>query len=169
MFGSYNFENIQTAYALGRYFGITSELAHQGIAAYAPKNNRSQVIHQQGNLIILDAYNANPSSMEAALESFASLDTELPKMAILGDMLELGSISEEEHLNLLHLSQKLGIETLLCGPLFIEAAKQVKGFEGSVFEEKERMAEYLSKQELSHAILIKGSRGMKLETLLPFL
>lgn len=167
LFGKYNFENIQTAYALGKYFRISPKAIHEALSEYQPKNNRSQIIEQHGHLIILDAYNANPSSMEAALRSFHTLDTELPKLAILGDMLELGQISDEEHFNLIQLVQTLGIEALYCGELLKKASLQVEGFRGQAFANKEELMQCLTDRSAQpSAIFIKGSRGLALEDVL---
>ena len=100
LFGEYNFANVATALCIGKYFDVEDAGAHQAIAAYQPANQRSQLIQKEGNTIILDAYNANPSSMELALRSFAKINSKY-KVVILGDMNELGEISQEEH-------QKLG-------------------------------------------------------------
>ena len=166
LIGTYNFENIQTAYAVGRYFGLSPELIHRGIANYVPQNNRSQLVEQNGHLIILDAYNANPSSVEVALESLHSLSTELPKVAILGDMLELGSISEAEHQAIAQQADQLPIEPIFCGKRFLQAKlPHQKGF-----ETREALENHLKENPLKpSAILVKGSRGMALEKLLAVL
>ena len=110
--GDYNFDNIMAAVAIGKNFGIDIKNIKKGIESYEPKNNRSQVLKKAQNTIYLDAYNANPSSMEAALRNFAAMH--LPNsMAILGDMFELGKYAEEEHINMIKLCTSLGLLKVL--------------------------------------------------------
>jgi UDP-N-acetylmuramoyl-tripeptide--D-alanyl-D-alanine ligase len=116
--GAYNYGNIATAAAVGQYFEVAPADIASAIAAYVPENNRSQLIQKGELTIVLDAYNANPTSMANALESFASLEGN-PKMVILGDMLELGEASMEEHRRILSLVQTLPIDkVVLVGPEF---------------------------------------------------
>lgn len=165
LFGDFNFANIETAFCIGRYFKVSDEAIAQAVSAYLPQNNRSQTKDTAHNTILLDAYNANPSSVTAVLQSFATLNTSLSKLAILGDMLELGTISAEEHANIIALAKKLQIETYFCGPLFFEHQEENDLL--LFFKSKVELVEHISKYSLkNHYILLKGSRGMRLETLL---
>lgn len=121
--GTYNFENVAVALAIGKYFGVEDVLANRAVADYVPGNMRSQVITQGSNTIIMDAYNANPSSMESAIENLAGLRAER-KVAILGDMFELEDLAEEEHRKLGAVLKEKGIgEVFLCGALMKSAAE----------------------------------------------
>ncbi len=162
--GRHNLQNIMTAIAVGKYFKVSSHLIVEGIAEYVPSNNRSQRLEHKEVGVYLDAYNANPSSMRAALLNFAA-EAKGPQTVILGDMLELGKTAATEHLDIAQLAQSLAFENItLVGPLFAAAAKELG------------LPHFLSAQELRNALdwpalvgtelLIKGSRGMKLELLL---
>ena len=165
LFGDFNFANIEAAFCIGRYYKVPDKTIAQAVSAYLPQNNRSQIKNTEHNTILLDAYNANPSSVSAVLQSFASLNTSLTKLAILGDMLELGTISAEEHANTISLAKKLEAKTYFCGPLFFEHQEENNLL--LFFKSKVELVEYLSKNSLEmHYILLKGSRGMRLETLL---
>ncbi|MCU0448413.1 MAG: UDP-N-acetylmuramoyl-tripeptide--D-alanyl-D-alanine ligase [Bernardetiaceae bacterium] len=168
LLGAYNFDNVLTALAVGRYFGVPDEAAHAAVRAYAPTNNRSQVVRGASNTIIADAYNANPSSMEAALESFARLPA-ARKVAILGDMRELGTYAPERHLAVLdHLDRLHLAQVYVCGPEF--AAARLPRHQAQAFLTKDELADSLAAHPVrdSH-VLLKGSRGIGLETLLPLL
>ena len=132
------------------------------MAAYAPGNMRSQVIRKGTNTIILDAYNANPSSMEAAIDNLARMKDKR-KVAILGDMYELEGEAEEEHRRIGALLREKGIEeAYLCGPLMKSAMSTFK--QGKFFENRGALINALKANPLSGAtVLIKGSRGMKME------
>lgn len=167
LLGRYNFENLLTAYAAGITFDVKTEDIHDALKSYEPKNNRSQWIETKaGNDIILDAYNANPSSVEPALKSFNEFETEKPKLVLLGDMLELGETSVVEHENIVHLLRVLGFdEVILTGTEFRKTAGDF-----SVFSSTKETIEYLKNQKIENrAILIKGSRSLKLETLVEYL
>ena len=160
--GLYNLTNIIAAIAIGDHYDVSPEDIKKGIESYIPSNNRSQIIKQNGNTIVLDAYNANPSSMEAALKNFSQLEGK--KVAFLGDMFELGDDAKSEHQYIAALATSLGIETLyLLGAHFfevdIETAMQFKSFED--FKEHAETPQFENVN-----ILIKGSRGMALERLL---
>jgi UDP-N-acetylmuramoyl-tripeptide--D-alanyl-D-alanine ligase len=115
--GRYNFENIAAALCIAKYFKVDPLLANRAVAEYEPANMRSQIIHKGTNTIILDAYNANPSSMEAAIENLAKMNAPR-KVVVLGDMYELGSESNEEHRRLGALLMETGMkEVYLCGQL----------------------------------------------------
>ena len=161
--GVYNFFNIVVAFSIGKHFNIKTENIKKAIERYAPNNNRSQIINTSKNKIILDAYNANPSSVKAALENLANLE-ENRKLAILGDMLELGEYSIEEHQGIIDLTKNLQIDTLIVGPHFFETNSTNK------FKSFDSLVEHCKQLNLeNHTILIKGSRGMKLERLLKFI
>jgi UDP-N-acetylmuramoyl-tripeptide--D-alanyl-D-alanine ligase len=160
--GGYNFDNIATALAVGKYFNVAPEKAHAAIAAYAPQNNRSQLEVRGTNRLIMDAYNANPSSMEAALRTLAGMKAPI-RVAILGDMYELGNEGPTEHERMARLAAELGIEEVwLCGELMQDGKKGHAG--AKYFATKEELIAYLKAHLPQHAIvLVKGSRGMGLE------
>jgi UDP-N-acetylmuramoyl-tripeptide--D-alanyl-D-alanine ligase len=161
LFGSYNFENLLAAVSIGYHFGVNPEAVREAIASYIPANNRSQVKETAKNLLILDSYNANPSSMERALLSFSKADYK-NKMIILGDMLELGKESDHEHQKVLILAEQLGFgKAIFVGPVFRRMAG-TSGF--TAFETSLQAREYLKKiRPACFSILIKGSRGIRLE------
>ena len=161
--GSYNIANMELAAAVGLEFDLTPDQISKGLAAYRPENNRSQIIRRHGFTIIMDAYNANPSSMKVALENLAQLPGQ--QIAILGDMFELGKHAREEHQTIADLAAQLGIDQIhLIGEHFnsIESA-QAKCFKG--FDEFQTFAKNL-KFERGSTVLVKGSRGMALERVL---
>ena len=162
LIGKYNYTNIAIACTIGNYFKVSDLDIKKAIEAYIPDNNRSQIIKKPLNKIILDAYNANPSSMKAALENFSSIN-EKHKTIILGDMFELGTTSFEEHQNIVALVEKLDFDnSFFVGEHFYQAKTQ-----NLAFKTYEELLEYLKKNPLKHqSILIKGSRGMRLERLL---
>src|SRR5690606_19261390 len=122
LIGAYNFENIAAALCIGKYFDVNPEEANAAVAAYRPENMRSQVVQKGSNTIILDAYNANPSSMQAAIENLLAMPGDR-KILILGDMFELGDESEREHRHLASLIRQHGFrEVYLCGALMAVAA-----------------------------------------------
>lgn len=159
--GLYNYHNALCAACVGAYFKIENNLIDEAIAQYEPTNNRSQLKKTTHNSLILDYYNANPSSMQAAIENFSAMNAQ-HKMLILGDMLELGETSVQEHqqvVSLLH--QKKLHDYILVGPIFSEIEK-----EKSFLNAKEA-ASFLQQQEIKNkTILIKGSRGIALEQVL---
>jgi UDP-N-acetylmuramoyl-tripeptide--D-alanyl-D-alanine ligase len=168
LIGDYNFENILAAACIGNFFGLSESQIKKGIEGYVPSNNRSQVIQTEHNLLLLDAYNANPSSMKAAIENFSQMN-QPNKMVILGDMLELGADSEKEHDAIATLLKKNNIQrVLLVGPLFKVAAKQLSS--ALTFINSDELVDYLKQNSIQNStILIKGSRGMKLEKVTGFL
>ena len=164
--GSYNFENIAVALAIGAFFGVPSEAANAAISAYNPTNNRSQTVQKGTNTLLLDAYNANPSSMVAAVENFARLKAER-KMVILGDMFELGEDAPAEHLALGKLVAKGNFDVvILAGKLMQDALPALPN--AFYFPDKFSLHNWLldHPQQNTH-VLIKGSRGMGLETVVP--
>lgn len=173
LIGNYNLFNIAAAIAIGKYFKIAPHDIKDAIESYIPDNNRSQRQNTERNILILDAYNANPSSMQAAVENFAILKSDLPKTVILGDMLELGEYSHFEHMQIITLLQIKGIKNIyLVGKNFGDAAASVGALEPSthIFNNVEQLNAYLQNNPLSgKTILIKGSRGTHLEKAVEFL
>ena len=165
LIGKYNFTNIAASVTIGKYFNISEQDIKNALENYFPNNNRSQVIETRFNKIILDAYNANPSSMAAALENFSMLKSK-NKTVILGDMFELGQNCDEEHQEVADLARKLNIKNIfLVGEHFYKTNTEARQFVN--FEE---LKKYLTINKLkNNSILIKGSRGMKLERVLEFL
>jgi len=166
LIGKYNYNNIAAAIAIGNYFNIAVNDIKIAIENYTPTNNRSQIIRKGTNKIILDAYNANPSSMQAALENFAQLE-DLDKIIILGDMFELGESAVIEHQKIAELATSSGFkEVYLIGKAFsTTSAKNAFIFES--FENFKNTTNFIKFKNSS--ILIKGSRGMALERILDFL
>lgn len=164
--GRHNFFNIMTAIALGLYFKVPGEKIKSAIEAYKPANNRSQIIRQDSNTYLLDAYNANPSSMQAALETLAELPAQ-HKVAILGDMLELGDSSPEEHQAILSFCKrrKIADQIVLVGPEF--ARTTWRQSDAHHFPDTAAARAWLRAQHFKETLfLIKGSRGIRLEGLL---
>ena len=166
LIGDYNFDNILAALCIGKYFGVPSIAANKAIEEYDPTNNRSQIVKTEKNELILDSYNANPTSMRAAIENFASLQKE-NKVLVLGDMYELGEESEQEHAMIGALLNLLSdTKIILIGKHMKAAFNECTS--AQYFETKEAAVEYLKENSiLSSIILLKGSRGMGLETLAP--
>ena len=167
LYGSYNLDNIRAAMAAGLLFDVPVSEIIDAVSAYRPSNNRSQVVDTGRNTVVRDAYNANPSSMEKALSSFAALLSER-KMVILGDMLELGIASAAGHASVVRQALNLGAaEVVLVGPLFREAAVNSPA---RLFASVEEASEWLrSVKPEGFTILVKGSRGMMLEKVYPLL
>jgi UDP-N-acetylmuramoyl-tripeptide--D-alanyl-D-alanine ligase len=167
LIGNYNFENILAAACIGDYFNVTEEQIKNGLENYIPSNNRSQVMQTKSNLLLLDAYNANPSSMNAAIQNFAQMNQQ-NKMVILGDMLELGEESTKEHDAIVNLLKEKNISNaLLVGPYFKESGKLMNA---KTFSNSEEVVEYLKQNPvINSTILIKGSRGIKLEKVVDWL
>ena len=159
--GSYNLDNVLAAVAVGRFFKIPAERISRAIAAYEPTNNRSQFKKTDNNELIIDAYNANPSSMKVALDNFITMPVQ-PKAIILGDMRELGPTSDELHAEVVEQIKKGQFDKVfLCGEHFSKVGKEF-----SPFATTEAMVEELRKQPLKgYHILIKGSHSMGLEKL----
>jgi len=161
MIGSYSLDNVLAAVAVGRFFKIPAERISRAIAAYEPTNNRSQFKKTDNNELIIDAYNANPSSMKVALDNFITMPVQ-PKAIILGDMRELGPTSDELHAEVVEQIKKGQFDKVfLCGEHFSKVGKEF-----SPFATTEAMVEELRKQPLKgYHILIKGSHSMGLEKL----
>ncbi|MDR1936989.1 MAG: UDP-N-acetylmuramoyl-tripeptide--D-alanyl-D-alanine ligase [Tannerellaceae bacterium] len=166
LIGSYNLDNVLAAVAAGRYFKIPAERISRAIASYEPSNNRSQLKKTAHNSLIIDAYNANPDSMKAALRNFAGMEVS-PKTVILGDMKELGSDSRRLHQEVLDEVQTGGFDKVfLCGEQFAQIAGD--GF--TSYPTTRALADDLAQYPLKgFHILIKGSRSMELEQIIPLL
>ncbi|CDF80493.1 UDP-N-acetylmuramoylalanyl-D-glutamyl-2,6-diami nopimelate--D-alanyl-D-alanine ligase [Formosa agariphila KMM 3901] len=165
LIGSYNFTNISAAIAIGSYFKVSAKQIKTAIEGYTPTNNRSQIITKRSTKIILDAYNANPTSMKAALESFHILkDTN--KIAIIGDMFELGATAADEHQHIIDLASTLNINKVyVVGKLF--NAIEIKSNHIKAFDAFEDFKIHFSSLDIAKStLLIKASRGMKLERIL---
>lgn len=168
LIGLYNSNNINAAITLGKVLQVTDEQIKLGIEGYIPENNRSQLLSKNGHEIILDAYNANPSSMHAALTNFFQLEQH-PKTAILADMFELGEESTTEHNKLIQLcSTENSIEFYLIGKEFNK--NKISQSNLHFFETFEEFKLHLEKKPINKGLLlIKGSRGMSLERTLDFI
>ena len=165
LFGQYNIDNIAAAICIGRYFNLDNENIKAGIERYIPENNRSQIIKKGSNKIILDAYNANPTSMQLALSSFNDMKEE-KKIVFIGDMFELGENSHQMHQEIVYTVEKMNFDqTFIIGELFNKTkhSSNIKSFK-NLNDLKGNMDEISNS-----AILIKGSRGMKLENILDFI
>jgi len=162
LIGSYNAENVLAAVTIGSYFGVTNELIKKGLENYIPQNNRSQLTVTEHNKLVVDTYNANPTSMRAAILNFAQMEVD-QKTLILGDMLELGDQSVVEHQNIVNLLQQNSFKNvLLVGTDFGKTQNPFPNFENV-----SRLIDYVTKNPLTNNyILIKGSRGIKLEKVL---
>ncbi len=167
LIGTYNFENVAVALCIGKLFNVDPSKANQAIASYEPGNMRSQILKKNSNTIILDAYNANPSSMKVAIENLASMNAER-KVLILGDMYELEEETDKEHRDLGALIQHLGFnEVYLCGKHMKTAQLEVPG--ARHFESKEDLVKVLAQNPFANAtILVKASRGIGLETVVDY-
>lgn len=165
LIGEYNFENISAALCVGKYFNVEAKAANAAIAEYDPQNNRSQVVQYGTARVVLDAYNANPSSMKAAIENFAKLPYE-EKWVILGDMFELGDEALSEHKALGVLLAGIPFtKIILCGKNMSAAAEACRS--ALYFADKAALESWFKTATLGSAtILLKGSRGMKLESIL---
>lgn len=165
LIGAYNFTNCCAAIVMGKYFNVAPEAIKKALETYQPQNNRSQIIEQNGHEIILDAYNANPSSMEAALTNFSKGKVD-NKVVFLGDMFELGDSAEEEHQSISDLASKLGFKLVfLVGENFSKTKTDHKSY--TSFEEFKNSIDLTTLPKSQ--ILIKGSRGMAMERILDLL
>ena len=162
--GSYNFENVAAAIAVGSYFGVPANDIKEALESYQPTNSRSQVIEGK-NHIIMDAYNANPTSMKASVMNFKAIGGEQP-LPILGDMLELGEASEQEHRKILNLLKELGFQqAFLVGPNFSRFNDNSAYLS---FPSVDELLAYLEQHPITgHTLLVKGSHGIHLEKILP--
>lgn len=166
LIGSYNLDNVLVAVAIGRYFKIPAERISRAIASYEPNNNRSQFKETERNKLIIDAYNANPSSMKAAIDNFAAMQVDTPKAVILGDMRELGETSDALHADIVKQIEQAGFDKVyLCGEHFSSTGTSFMHFPNI----EELMSELTQIPLEGYHILIKGSRGMTLEKTLSLL
>ncbi|MBQ1718847.1 MAG: UDP-N-acetylmuramoyl-tripeptide--D-alanyl-D-alanine ligase, partial [Bacteroidales bacterium] len=164
--GAYNASNALAALAVGDYFGVSRADAIAAVEAYCPSNQRSQMMRTERNTLIVDAYNANPSSMKAALDNFASVKA-ADKLALLGDMRELGEESVAEHVKVLHQLESSGIKACLVGEEFSKALKEIGLSCFNSFSTSEELATSLKAHPVSGCtILVKGSRGIQMEKVL---
>lgn len=166
LIGNYNYNNITAAITIGNYFGIDKFKIKNAIENYTPTNNRSQIIEKENTTVILDAYNANPSSMKVSLENFESL-SDTSKIVILGDMFELGGFAKEEHQSIADLTEKMNLNSIyLIGENFYktdtEKAEKYRNYDDFI-------KTINSSKFKNTTVLIKGSRGMALEKTLDFL
>lgn len=167
--GAYNAANVLAALAVGERFGVPRAAAIEAIEAYCPANQRSQMVKTERNVLIVDAYNANPSSMTAALENFAAVQAD-DKLALLGDMRELGAESVAEHVKILELLKRIGIPAFLVGEEFGKAVAIAALGDFSCFDTSDSLAAFMNEHPVSgKVILVKGSRGIKMENVLPCL
>ena len=167
IYGDYNFENICIAIAIGEYFEVDFKNIKQGIESYLPDNNRSQISVKNNNTIILDAYNANPTSMSLALESFKKTNYK-NKMIIVGDMFELGKDSNHYHQEIINRLEKINDCIIYIVGEYFCKTKHSDRIES--FSTTKELINNLSKTNISnYSILIKGSRGMQLEKIIEFI
>jgi len=168
LIGLYNANNINAAIAIGLYFEVPNEDIKSAIESYIPENNRSQLIIKESNEIILDAYNANPSSMKVAIENFIQLKKD-SKIMILGDMFELGDESLEEHKNIVQMVEpNQEIKSIFVGDHFFSL--KINQPNVLFFKTFDDFSNYIKNNKPNHSImLIKGSRGMSLERTLDFI
>lgn len=166
LIGDFNFENVLAAACIGNYFKVDPLQIQKALKEYQPENIRSQLIIKGDIKIIMDAYNANPTSMQASIKSFfSSIPEKENKFLILGDMLELGSYSNQEHQNILQLIQEIPLKNIfLVGKIFTEVCKNTDFI---TYENVSELSTFLSENKIKDGnILIKGSRGIQLEKVL---
>lgn len=168
LIGDYNFNNIAAAIAIGHYFKVEDHDIKIAIESYIPTNNRSQIIQKATNAIILDAYNANPTSMRAALLNFKK-QPNAKKIAFLGDMFELGKDAEKEHQNIADLAMSLNMtQVVFIGENFFKT--ETKSNQTKQFKSFDDFKDWFNDSKIENtSILIKGSRGMALERILEFI
>ena len=166
--GEYNFENINASIAMGIHFGLSFEQIENGIKNYIPKNNRSEMIKTKKNLLFVDSYNANPTSMKLSIQSFMKFK-KVEKILILGDMHEIGKTSLIEHERILNsVKNNKDLKIFLVGRIF----NQLKFNSGRIyfFNEIDELIEYFKKKLVTgHTIFLKGSRKINLEKVIPIL
>lgn len=160
--GAYNFINCLTAVCVGNYFKVEDKLIKEALESYVPNMNRSQLVKTNNNTLLLDAYNANPNSMKVAIENFSNYKSD-KKLVLLGDMFELGEYSAEEHSKIIELLKEKNIaNVILVGDEFFKLSDNYY----KKFKTTNECKEYLQQQSIQNTtVLIKGSRGMKMEAL----
>ena len=159
--GKYNFYNMLAAVAIGDYFEVNDVDINRAIANYSPKNNRSQIEKTDKNTLILDAYNANPTSVKSSLESFNAMPSE-DKFFVLGDMKELGKDSLEYHREIVSLTKSFDLQGVFVGEEFMKIAKEDESI--MAFKDTDEARNFLlTAQPLNNLILLKGSRSIGLE------
>ena len=167
LFGSYNIQNIVSAISIGSYFGIGIEKIKEGVYNYIPSNNRSQIVKKSSNKIVLDAYNANPTSMTLAIKSFDKSDLK-NKILILGDMYELGKEQNKFHQEIVDYCKSLVVDRVfLIGQIFSKTSFTEKFISCKNYKELLKNKDF--KTIINSNILIKGSRGMQLEKIVDFI
>lgn len=166
--GAYNAMNVMAALCVGEYFGVPFDAAAAAIESFVPANNRSQMMKTERNILIVDAYNANPSSMAVAIDNFAGMQAPA-KLALLGDMRELGDDSVKEHVSVLKRVQAAGFDAIFVGEEFDKAQKET-GTSFRWFPDSQALADYLKDLCLTGVtLLVKGSRGIQMEKAIPSL
>lgn len=165
--GDYNRFNVAAAVAVARFFKVKENDICDAISSYLPTNNRSQRLKTERNSLIVDCYNANPSSMQSALDNFKTIETEQPKIAILGDMFELGEYADQEHRRVLMHLEDCGVErVIVVGENFAKAASLYQGrnYRLSFFADTQSVS--CCKNISGALVILKGSRGVGLEVLI---
>ena len=165
--GGYNAENVSAALCIGEYFGVSREAALEAIRAYVPSNNRSQLMQTEKNTVVVDAYNANPTSMQAAINAFTASQSQGQRQCfILGAMRELGAYSHLEHQNIVNmLLERKADKVLLVGEEYKQTTAPYP-----VYDNVQALCQALSKEPLAgYRILLKGSRSNELERVIPLL
>lgn len=164
--GAYNAYNVLAAMTIGDYFGVPRSEIVAAIEEYVPSNNRSQMVNSGRNTLVVDAYNANPSSMSAALDNFAAMKAPA-KLALLGDMRELGAESRAEHVKIIRKLADSGLDAFLVGEEFKAAAEQCGIDVRGLFSTSDELAAFLDKNPVNGTlILVKGSRGIRMENVI---
>ena len=173
--GTYNADNVLAALSISQYFGVDTKAAVAAIEAYEPSNSRSQLMRTGRNTLIVDAYNANPSSMGLAVDNLASMQAP-SKLALLGDMRELGEASVEEHKNIVRKLIASGLGAYLVGEEFKKALSELSVIPGEDalilgwYPDSESLSEYIrgnTEKFRGKTILVKGSRGIRMEKAIP--
>ena len=163
LIGEYQYYNISLAICIGNYFNISKSNIQSSIQSYIPQNNRSEIKKTSKNIIIMDAYNANPSSVSAAIENIKTSEAE-NKVLILGDMLELGSQEKSEHEKIIKIAKDANLKTYTVGKAF---KSTLSDFVIKKFDTVEDSIVYFDEKPLRNSlILLKGSRGIALEKLI---
>jgi UDP-N-acetylmuramoyl-tripeptide--D-alanyl-D-alanine ligase len=173
--GSYNLPNVLAAIAIADFFGVDRKASIAAVEAYTPSNQRSQLVRTETNTLIVDAYNANPSSMRLAIENLLSIKA-TRKLALLGDMRELGASSVKEHVAIVKLIKENSLPAFLVGDEFAKALEECGTAPGTdscilgCFDSSDALADYLAANPPKAAtILVKGSRGIRMEKVIPVL